>query len=89
MYILVLKSRISQDQQTVDVQIRMTTQMLLSCIFSIIGAVISIFYSTPYVAAVMLPIAFIYYRLVLALKVLVLGIFLLKFISLIFLIFDF
>eukprot|EP00935_MAST-01C_sp_MAST-1C-sp1_P001881 g1881.t1 len=54
-------NRFSNDQQTVDVTMRFTVQSLLLCCFNLVGTVAVVVVATPYVAAMLVPMAWVYY----------------------------
>ena len=55
-------NRFSSDLQTIDVQLRMVTQMLLLSLFSIGGALGAIAVASPYVLLAAAPLCFVYVR---------------------------
>jgi ABC-type multidrug transport system fused ATPase/permease subunit len=54
-------NRFSNDLQTIDVTLRYTVSSLFLCVFNLAGTIIVVVSATPYVAAVLVPMAWVYY----------------------------
>ena len=56
-------NRFSNDQQVVDIQLRYSTSGLFLCVFSILGVLCIIIFATPYIAACLVPMFWLYNRI--------------------------
>jgi ABC-type multidrug transport system fused ATPase/permease subunit len=54
-------NRFSNDQATIDVTLRYTVSSLFLCVFNLAGTIIVVVSATPYVAALLVPMAWVYY----------------------------
>ncbi|XP_069110716.1 ATP-binding cassette sub-family C member 3-like [Argopecten irradians] len=54
-------NRFSQDMDVIDRELPMTFQMFLDCLFTVVGSLFVISYSTPFFMVIIVPVGFIYF----------------------------